>query len=137
MRRPTRCFWLTLAGLALVGLAPSSARASCGHYVIIGSPLKDEAGKSSTQPTMPHGATQQNPIVPVHPGPKPCSGPGCSQRGEPLLPPPAAPTSIDEERWGHDLRGTVSTEHPTDFLTLPLTAARTVRFVSAVFHPPR
>src|SRR5215470_13885028 len=137
MRRPTRCFWLTLAGLVFVGIAPSSARASCGHYVIIGSPLKDEGGKPSPQATMPDGATHQNPIEPVHPGPKPCSGPGCSQGGEPLLPPPTAPTSIDEERWGHDLRGTVSPEHPTDFLTLPLTAARPVRFVSSVFHPPR
>src|SRR5207302_1644036 len=89
MKRPTRYLWLTLAGLAFAGLAPSTARASCGHYVLIGSPQKES--NSQAPPARPTAAEQQLPAAP-----RPCSGPGCSEGHEPLLPLPTTPPSAEE-----------------------------------------
>ena|SRR5438874_246513 len=134
MRRPTRYLWLPLAGLVFAGLAPSTARASCGHYVLVGSPLK-ESGQQAQSAKSSEAGQHQAP-APLPSGPRPCSGPGCSQGDEPFLPLPTTP-SAEEERWGHNPFTISHAEQPLDFLSLSLSAARPVRPASSVYHPPR
>src|SRR3954452_7083274 len=136
MTRLPRYLWLAFAGLALAGLAPSTARASCGHYVLIGSPLKDENGKQASA-AKPSEAGQAQMPVPMPPGPRPCSGPGCSQGHKPLLPLPTPPPSAEEEHWGHHSLAIFYAEHPTDFLPLSLGVSHPVRLASSIYHPPR
>ena len=135
MMRLHHYLWLAFVGLALAGLAPSTARAGCGHYVLIGSPLKES--DKQAQPAKPGQADQHQTPVPMPPGPRPCTGPGCSQGHAPLLPLPTTPPSAEEERWGHNPLGTSHAEYPTDALPFPLGAARPVRLASCIYHPPR
>src|SRR5262245_2681583 len=137
MTRPSRSLWLAFAGLALAGLAPSSARAaSCGHYVLIGSP-SHHASEQAANPAKAPASELPSMPVPSHPGHKPCSGPGCSQGGEPLLPLPTTPSSPDEERWGQNALDTLAAGLPADFLPLVRTTGRPVRSPSSIYHPPR
>src|SRR5438552_2399788 len=136
MIRPPRYLWLAFVGLAFAGLAPSTARASCGHYVLIGSPSQDTAEQVAQSAKTSNSALPRMP-VPSHPGHPPCSGPGCSQGGEPLLPLPTTPPSAEEERWGHSALCTFFAGLSTDFLPLPLRVARPVRCAASVYHPPR
>src|SRR5262245_35976770 len=130
MTRLTRYFWFALASLALTGLTPSPTQASCGDYVHIGSPQANEASQAAKQTSSPMP-------VPFHPGRKPCSGPGCSEGRPPLLPPPPATPSAEEEQCGHNALGNRDAEQGSGFLPHLLTAARPVRFVPSVYHPPR
>src|SRR5205085_548752 len=117
MKRPTRYLWLTLAGLAIAGLAPSTARASCGHYVLIGSPLTKN--NKQAQPATSGPADQHPSSVPMPSGPRPCSGPGCSQGDEPVhVPLPTTPPSVEEDRWGHNAVEIPSSEDSTNVLFL-------------------
>ena len=134
MRRPPRYLWLALAGLALGGLAPSTARAGCSDYVHVGAPRHDEAMQTS-RPGKADAAAQHPLPAPSHP--RPCSGPGCSQGHQPLLPLPTTPPSPEGERWGHNPFTASQAEQPTDFLPLPLSAVHPVRPPSSVYHPPR
>src|SRR5438270_10090247 len=103
MGRTSRYLWLTLAGLALAALSPAAARAGCGHYVLVlGSP-RAEAPPQTGQPAGPSGDARDAPPAPAPPGPRPCSGPGCSE-GRPPLPAPPTTVSPGEERWGLDGR---------------------------------
>src|SRR5262249_390547 len=122
MTRLPRCFWLALASLILAGLNSSTVQASCGHYVLIGTPRQDNSAQAGKQarPDMPSGAAQHSMPVPSSPTPKPCSGPGCSRGDSPLLPLPTTTPSAEEERWGHEALGSQTTEVPTDFLPLSL-----------------
>ena len=133
MSRPPRYLWLALAGLALGGLAPSAARAGCGSYVHIGGARHDAVPAGAQAKS---DAAAQHPLpAPSHP--KPCSGPGCSQGRQPLLPLPTTPPSPEGERWGDNPFMTSQAEQLTAFLPLPLSAARPVRPLSSVYHPPR
>ena len=138
MTRPPRYSWLTLALLALAGLAPSTARASCGHYVQIGSSLQDKTSQADKAARTDKLAGAEHPMpVPSSPGKKPCSGPGCSQGGQPLLPVPTTTPTIEEERWGTNPLGIQPTEHPTGILPFFSGATRPVRPALSIFHPPR
>src|SRR5829696_6439061 len=109
MRRPPRYFWLTLAGLALAGLAPSSARASCGHYVQIRTPSAEgQPAKAAPGPGQTPGATEHEVPAPDAPAPRPCSGPTCSEGRLPVAPPPTAPAPSGEDRWGQGLSQALS-----------------------------
>src|SRR5438552_1607885 len=80
-----------LALLSGVLLAPATARASCGDYVMLGA----QGHGSSTFPSRAHGPS---------PLPAPCSGPTCSRQSIPIAPPPApAPAPVEEERWAFPL----------------------------------
>ncbi len=133
MRGPSRYFWVAVAVLALTGLAPSTARANCGHYVIIRSPLPDTSAAATNDPARP---MPSEPPSPADPGP--CRGPGCSQGGDrlPLLPPPTT-EPVGGERWGHHLLQNLRPDGPTDSLPLPLVTVRPLRGGSSVYHPPR
>src|SRR5438045_8776786 len=112
MTRPPRYSWLTLTLLTLTGLAPSTAQASCGHYVLSGS-LQDETGQADKAARSDKFAGAQHSMpVPSSPGKKPCSGPGCSQGGQPLLPLPTTTPSIEAEPWGTNSLGIQPTEPP-------------------------
>ena len=76
-----------LALLALAGLSPSPADASCGDYVMVGG---RHASHEHQSQSLDHG--KQGPAVPR------CHGPMCSDNSIP----PAAPSSkveVSVERW--------------------------------------
>src|SRR5262245_17529200 len=111
MTRPSRYLWLAFFGLAFYGLTPSTAQAGCGHYVRIGSP-----SHTASEQAAPSAPDSERPLMPApsHKGQLPCSGPGCSQGGEPLLPSPTTPPPAEEERWGQNVPGLLSAGLPND-----------------------
>src|SRR5262249_6353611 len=113
-------------------LAPSSARASCGDYVIVN-------GRGPNV-TVHHGAmpaAEPGRSAPVHGPTKPCSGPTCSARQHvPIAPAPSSPPP-PAQAWG-------PIGEPLDF-PLPSPTARVAGdrllppgiIVRTIFHPPR
>ncbi len=117
--------------VACVLLAPASARASCGDYVIVNGRQPNLAGH--------HGAMAAEPGRSEHgPGPaQPCSGPTCSARPQaPLSPIPSYPPPSSQE-WGTIseplvlLPPTPTARLAGDPLLLTSIGKR------AIFHPPR
>src|SRR5437879_2527537 len=88
--RTVRRSLLVLAGaplalLVLGWLAPGSARATCGDYVVMGK----SAGHATTD-----GQTAAHDFGGEKPAPSPCTGPLCSRRAPlPVVPPAPPPTS--------------------------------------------
>ncbi len=129
-----RLFAGAAAVLSGLLLAPSSARAGCGDYVLIGS----KAGPTAHASPSPHpqGMPQQMPSAP-HNGHSPCSGPMCSKAPLPL---PVAPATVVLERGPEAALAAilppVSARQPiTRWLDgLP---GRTVHRGTDVYHPPR
>jgi hypothetical protein len=119
-----------LAGMLL---APSVARASCGDYLLMGAGAKS-ADHAHSFPQLP--GSRKLPSTP-HDGPKPCSGPLCSQSPLPL---PAVPPLVTAERESeHALstfflflaEATPNGRYLDDFLGQP------VRRGASIYHPPR
>src|SRR6516225_2205206 len=73
-------FVVALSLPSAVLLAPGTTQASCGSYVMIGSP-----GKNATQLAVPETDFGQMPRADHSGKPRPCSGPTCSNR--PMIPP--------------------------------------------------
>jgi hypothetical protein len=120
---------LTFAASALV--APASAVASCGDYVLLGSHGEKLAGHTPLPPLQ-----AERPAQPDHQPPAPCQGPHCSHHpAAPPAPPVLAPVSAEE--WGH-----------LPFLPNPplpgparscreQTHAQPIHRGTSVYHPPR
>jgi hypothetical protein len=119
-----------LALLATALLAPRTAQASCGDYVVLG-----DRPAGAAHAGQPMNTTPANPSAPTPHAP--CHGPLCS-RNRPHLPlPPVVPVSEQVERWGC----------VGAFLPVPGTGAlaplpgdageRPVRYARSVYHPPR
>src|SRR5581483_7670594 len=90
--------WALLAGCLL---APSLARAQCGHYVLIGgSTSQSHSADNPRLPTTKPLTGDATPLLPMSRH-MPCSGPGC-KRGPSNLPiAPVAPAPVLEKEWGH------------------------------------
>jgi hypothetical protein len=125
---------VALTLLAGVPLAPSTARASCGDYVLM-------AGSHAP----PRAEPMQHPIDtprPAHPAPAdkklPCSGPLCSQRPFVPLPAPAAPVSLTgHPEWACAL-ALPPLPRPGSLSYLPGDdPVRSVHRGASIFHPPR
>src|SRR5262245_1565228 len=96
--------------VACVLLAPETARASCGDYVVINGRPSNVMAHHGAMPAEP-GAS-----APARGPAKPCSGPTCSARPhEPLAPVPTNPPPPSQE-WG-------ALGEPLDYL-LPSPTAR-------------
>src|SRR5262249_38734250 len=89
---------LAVAVLGALLLAPKSALASCGHYVVVGQKLVE-----STPDKQPATPATQHPL-PAAPS-APCSGPNCSSNPgpAPLAPVPLTLPSTGEE-WANRVR---------------------------------
>jgi hypothetical protein len=135
----SRSLVLSLAGtiatvLAGMLLTPSMARAECGDYLVFGARAKP-TGHSHSAAQAP--ATSRQMPMAGHDGPKPCSGPMCSNAPLSL---PAMPISLAPER-GNDaaipaiLQQIAETQHivccNNDSPEQP------VRPETQIYHPPR
>src|SRR4051812_25890900 len=76
-RKPRR-MGLFLALLAGAFLAPATARASCGDYVVFGQSHADPHGQQNPSSTEAQSTqAKQSSAQPMQPVKKPCSGPHC------------------------------------------------------------
>jgi hypothetical protein len=120
-----------LALLALLLLAPSAARASCGDYVTMGS----STAAHSASPSLPSDNRLGVPAVPRRHGP--CHGPFCS--GNPLPAPlaPVPPAPVHGDQWAH-LCGLLLVAPADTANPVSMDDSRTpVRHGLLVYHPPR
>jgi hypothetical protein len=86
-----------LMSLAIIGVAPATSQAGCGHYAL------SKAERASLEslsglPTLDLAIGDGSGSEPTEPRPRPCSGPSCSEGpGVPLTPPPH--TSVRAKQW--------------------------------------
>lgn len=114
-------FAVALSMMSVGVLAPGTAQASCGSYVISGKqpgvgqvPLADHSGQ-----------------------PRPCSGPNCSNR--PFIPPLTAVPSV--RMPGNEASGIAAFAILAETSSAPLAESRSPQHPlphpRAIFHPPR
>jgi hypothetical protein len=120
------CWQSALAVMTWLVVVPSPARADCGDYVVMG--VHGTLGKAHT------GQPEHSSDTPV----KPCSGPHCSRRSQPIppLPAPTAPTSSSQEMGLPSVHeGLLAFDHDTAVVSneraTPLFRA------NSIYHPPR
>src|SRR5262249_10257137 len=139
LRRYSTGGWPLLAAVVFYGVlsAPSSARADCGDYIMI--------GPGSAVRQMNHGPQATFPHLPQHfPYPKspsnplaPCSGPNCSRRSLPPAPSPVVSGQTRAENWGVSNLQQLNSELQASALLAFDEPLKTILLTSSVFHPPR
>jgi len=133
MRLSRRTHWIrwpagaTLALLAAILNAPSSAHASCGDYLMAGA-----------HPAMSVATGTAPDSIPVIPAPHaPCSGPTCSGRA-PLLPvTPPAPAPVSGEQWGCAVSLPALQGPGFTSCVLETDTVLPTRCPNSIYHPPR
>jgi hypothetical protein len=118
-----------LALLAYGLFAPPAARASCGHYVVIGS----QTGRGALPAMQPSHADDSLPAAPA----APCSGPRCSGRTPVPLTAPPAPVRTPDQSLADALSCVLLVETGPTGLALEDGSRRPVRRTSTIYHPPR
>ena len=141
MRRSPRWFWVLAIGLALAWLgAPAPVQASCGAYVVIGSPHvqadSPSSGKAAPGP-LAGGMRMLHDAPGAEKPAKPCSGPHCSRQRSPLTPAPTTTPAPEDERWGHNALAALLPEVAGTLFYPPLPVRSPVRGSSSIYHPPR
>jgi hypothetical protein len=128
-RRLVRLTGSCLALLALHFLAQSTARASCGDYLVhtpsTSTPFAHAMdGASRTPASLPHNKL-------------PCSGPNCSSRSEQMpLAPVTTPTQIGEQ-WGWFTSPRLMQAPSVSFLVLPSIPVPAIDLCAPLERPPR
>ncbi len=124
---------MALLVLAVEAGAPSSARASCGDYVLHGK--QTSPTDHSLAPAAPDEATpsRQERTPPATPR---CHGPSCNPGNVPLTP-PTAPLPTESKEWGS--LSIVPIANPGDARPcLPAAFRPAPRdSIDDIFHPPR
>ncbi len=131
-RRLRGAFVVALLLLGAVLLTPGTLQASCGSHVTFGSP-----SKYASQPAAPQTGFGELPPAAPSGKPRPCSGPGCSNR--PLIPPVPAVPPVGPP--GDEASGiaafTLIAETSSAPLAESLSPLHPLQHPRSVFHPPR
>jgi hypothetical protein len=127
--------WLRAGALGVllgVLIAPSTARASCGDYVVLGaSPLHFSGHPERVS------ANGRHESMPAVPGPRPCSGPGCN-RGMPFpLPAPTSLSTFQAEDWLCLLDRLLPIDPQRSTILMDQSASLIPGHERSIFHPPR
>jgi hypothetical protein len=102
--------------------APATAHASCGDYVVLGSP--------TTHAAVPSHADHPRKL------PEPCHGPACSRGTLPPLLPPAVSVPTPEEWTLPAVERLAASPDPSGWCPEPA-AQRPRKSSTSIFHPPR
>lgn len=124
-------FVVALSLLSAVLLAPGTAQASCGSYVTFHSP-----SKNATQPVVPQTDFGQMPLADHSGKPRPCSGPTCSNRPVPPMPPVPSVRPAGDEASGI-AAFTLAAETSFAPLAESLSPQHPLQIPRSIFHPPR
>jgi hypothetical protein len=115
----------TLLAFLAAGLgAPATAHASCGDYVVLGSP------------TTPTSAALPSHVIPPEKPAPPCHGPACSRGTLPPLLPPAVSVPTPEEWTLPAVERMAASPDPSGWCPEPA-AQRPRKSSMSIFHPPR
>jgi hypothetical protein len=127
-RRPIAALAGAILALAAGLIAPSTAQASCGNYVML---------KGSSHGANDNGSMlNRTPLAPTD-HKAPCSGPECRQGSQapPLVPPAPPPTGVDKE--GCSVALVLLAEFDPTFHWLSDSSSHPIRRVVTIYHPPR
>ncbi|MBI1918144.1 MAG: hypothetical protein HYS12_25920 [Planctomycetes bacterium] len=114
--------------LLVLAAAPSSARASCGDYVVGGTAAPHVALSPSTSSR--HTDTPMSPPAPR------CHGPSCTP-GDFPLPAPTPPPPTRNEQWGDLCLSVLPGDGGSCPYTLPASRFVPPDRADDIFHPPR
>jgi hypothetical protein len=119
-------------------LAPSVARAQCGHYVVIGAGTMP--GPHQTNDGLFAGSTAtsaQSSLLGSSFPHRPCSGPGCKRA--PVTPPfaPITPPPVIEKEWGHVTGSFLSGMDDVPCFLVDSSSERPLHRTNSIYHPPR
>ena len=129
-----------LVAAAQAAIAPSSAQAECGDYVILGGhgayPNGAHSDRAHLDGAQLDGAQRDvGPVGPLHRGR--CSGPNCSNDSPRPLDKPTVPTVTNVRQWGLMAVQRVETSDVTRFAQFADDASLPRAAASSVFRPPR
>jgi hypothetical protein len=127
---PTKWFVAALlVATAQVAIAPNTAQAGCGDYVILGG---HEAQPDRAHPVLTH--QQRNPADPLHRG---CSGPNCSNDSPRPLDEPTVPIETDVRHLGLTAVQWLGAADVARFARFADDASFPRIVTSCVYRPPR
>jgi hypothetical protein len=123
-----------LAAVAPLCLAPATAHAECGDYVILG--RQSMAGTHEGHEAEARSSySEGRPTTPS--GQSPCSGPSC-RRGPFRFPlAPVSPAPVRDQEWGHVSNPPTVNSPGLGMLAFPASPVHPARRVNLVYHPPR